>query len=32
MLEQVANGGRTKHIMDKHASIWGLFKILILVV
>jgi hypothetical protein len=26
MLEQVMNGGRTKHIMGKHASIWGLFK------
>jgi hypothetical protein len=26
MLEQVVNGGRTKHIVGKHASIWGLFK------
>jgi len=23
MLEQVVNGGRAKHIMGKHASIWG---------
>jgi hypothetical protein len=26
MLEQVVNGGITKHIMGKHASIWRLFK------
>jgi hypothetical protein len=25
-LEQVVNGGRTKHVIGKHASIWGLFK------
>jgi hypothetical protein len=31
-LEQVVNGGRAKHIMGKHASIWGVFQILILVV
>jgi len=31
-LEQVVNGGRAKHIMGKHVSIWGVFQILISVV